>query len=316
MRGGLRVGGVMGIIGNFLLIGSATAMMAAARTSAGPDLVVVDLAATPTEAAAGAEIEIFSAVKNLGKRTRAAIDVDIGVFARATDASPLAPLTAWSKSSGLKRNQKVDDAARVFLPGGLAAGDYYLCADIDPDGAIAESDESNNRRCASFKVNAAPGGETGKADLVIDKVTAIERSLASLKVRIKLRNVGAETINQSFKVKAFRRNPRLPLYLATCALTDGQLAAGSPAGCPDLTFEGTLAPGATTEIDGYFNYYVAGASLVTQPLNPGATPAVESAMVDFMVDGCFPPIDGEAVWCAINEIDEINNFRSVRLPAR
>jgi hypothetical protein len=293
---------------------SALALMAARASR--PDLVADDVKATPAAAQAGAEIEIRSTVRNAGKRTKSAIDVDVGVFVRATDATAIAPLTAWTKSTGLGSGKKAEDATRVYTPAGLTAGDYFICADADPDKRITEENEDNNRSCVNFTVLPKPGDTAGGADLVIESITPGAAAQASLTVKIRIRNAGVSPVDRPFKVKAFRRNPRAPLYLTSCPLTEGQLAAGSPSGCPDLTYDKTLAPGASDEIVGYFNYYVAGASLVTQPIKPGQPKPPGDAPVDFMVDGCFPPADHSEVWCAINEIDEINNFKMKRLPAR
>ncbi len=299
-----------------LLLAAAAALAASAATASKPDLVIDAVSATPNAAKAGEEIEIVSVVRNTGARTKAAIDVDVGLFERATDAAALASLTGWTKQKGLRRNKSVTDATTVAVPSTVRAGSYYICAVADPDRKIEETNEADNSSCTSFQISPSPGSVTGGADLVIESVTAGETVQASLKVKVKIRNAGVDPVSAPFRIKAFKRSPREPLYFTNCPLTEGQLAAGSPSGCPDRTYNGTLAPGEAAEVEGYFNHFVAGAEFVTQPVKPDYKKPVVKRTVDFMVDGCFPPKDQSQVWCAINEIDEINNFRTVTLKSR
>lgn len=292
------------------------ALAAAAASPTKPDLLIEALDVAPDAAAGGAEVEVVSTVINAGKRTKAAVDVDVGFFTRATDAAPLAPLTGWTKPKGLRRDESVSDATRVAMPRGFPVGGYYVCADVDPDDAVSESDEANNRLCTMVSLSPSPGGPLNGADLVIESVTGEEWVQASRKVRIKIKNAGVAAASAPFKIKAFKRGPRAPIYLTSCPLTEGQLAAGSPSGCPDLSFDAPLEPGAVATLDGFLNYVVSGAEFVTEPVKPGYQRPLVVRTVDFMVDGCFPPIDASAVWCAINEIDEINNFKTATLKLR
>lgn len=286
-----------------------------ATTGARPDMTVSRIIATPAEATVNTRLLIQSSIRNAGGApANAPASADIGIFADAGAAAPLAGLTAWAEPDGanLQPGATAEDEAGVNTPS-LQPGAYSICAIADLDDRIAESDETNNRTCTPFSILAGP---PRRADLVIEKVTPIGPDQASLKVKVKIRNAGTDPAS-AFRIMAFRRTPRLPLLLIECPLTEGQLSAGSPASCEDLILRAPIAPGASVELTGYFAYVVAnGASFVRTPIGPGNPNPAIWRDVDFMVDGCFPPEDMSPVYCAIEEIDEINNFKGARLKVR
>lgn len=305
----------MGIAFRLSLFSAAALSIAAcAVTPARPDLTVSRLEAAPAAATGGTSVTLASAVRNAGETaTNAPAAMDIRFHASA-GGSPVADLTFWRQPDGavLQPGESVEDVERVRTPA-LPPGAYSICAMADPDDEVAEAAEDNNSACTPFTIIA---GAPRRADLVIEKVTPLGPDRASLKVKVKIRNAGSEATGP-FRIMAFRRNPRQPLLLIECPLTEGQLASGSAASCDDLTQRTPLGPGESAELTGYFAYVVAGgASFVRTPVGPGnPNPAVKRA-VDFMVDGCFPPNDGSPVYCAIDEIDEINNFKGATLKAR
>ncbi len=299
------------------VIGFAAALSACATSSLLPDLTVSRLEATPAQATAGTEITITSAIRNAGEmRAALPVVIDVQLFAGENETTPIADLTAWAQTDGepLASGEIIEDAAKVKVPANLKAGAYFICGKVDPDDAIRESFEDNNRVCAPFTILSGP---PVRADLVIEKITPLGQEQASLKVKVRIKNASAAPANGPLRIMAFRRSPRQPLLLIECPLTEGQLAAGSPASCPDLAVTGPLAPGASTELVGYFAYVVAnGAEFVRTPVNQDYRKPAISRTVDFMVDGCFPPTDGRPVTCAIEEIDELNNFRAATLKVR
>lgn len=297
-----------------LFVIAALSVAACATTSAGPDLTVGRLEAAPAEATAGTALALTSAIRNAGEAaTNVPAAMDIRFHASA-GGSPVADLTGWRQPDDavLQPGESVEDVETVRAPA-LQPGAYSICATADPDDEIAEADEDNNGACIPFTIIA---GAPRRADLVIEKVTPIGPDQASLKVKVKIRNAGSEAAGP-FRIMTFRRNPRQPLLLIECPLTEGQLASGSPASCDDLTQRAPLGPGESAELTGYFAYVVAGgASFVRTPVGPGNPNPAVNRTVDFMVDGCFPPDDGSPVYCAIDEIDELNNFKGATLRAR
>lgn len=289
-------------------------LSACAATAPLPDLSVGKLEAAPAEATAGSAISLMTAIRNAGAGAAtapAAMDVDIRA---AASSPPIAGLTAWRQPDGalLRPGESAEDIASARAPA-LQPRPYSICATVDPENEIAEADEANNRACIAFTIVA---GAPRRADLVIEKVTPVGPVEASLKVKVKIRNAGSQAAGP-FRIMAFRRNPRQPLLLIECPLTEGQLAAGSPASCDDLTQRALLEPGAVAELTGYFAYVIAGgASFVRTPVGSGNPNPPVSRSVDFMVDGCFPPEDSAPVYCAIDEIDELNNFKGATLKAR
>lgn len=307
----------MGIFVRLLAGGAAFAALSACATNAPqPDVTMSLLEASPAEATAGTSVSIRSAVRNAGEAAiLEPVAVDIKLFAKTRDQPPVALLTAWETAPGdtLDPGETVGDEASVTIPSNVAAGSYVICADADPEDRIAESHEANNSLCAPFDIVEGP---PRNADLVIEKITPLDYAQASRMVKIRIRNAGAQPADD-FRIMAFKRAPRQPLLLIECPLTEGQLAAGSPASCPDLTQRTPLGPGEATELTGYFAYVVAnGASFIRQPVNPNYRPPAVRRTIDFMVDGCFPPEDGSEVWCKVPEIDEINNFREATFKVR
>lgn len=312
----MREGALMGGFRGMALVSAAIFAAACTTSGARPDLIVSRLEATPPAASAGSSITIASAIRNAGAApAREPAAIDIFLFEDGEPAGPAAYLTGWRPPDGapLDPGQTVEDSAQVRLPGGLKPARHSICGVVDPEDRIAESFEDNNRTCIPLEIVAGP---PALADLVIEKVTPLAYEQASLKVKIKIRNAGAAPA-ETFRIMAFRRSPRLPLLLIECPLTEGQLSAGSPASCPDLTQRAPLLPGASAELTGYFNYVVAnGAQFVRQPVTPDYKKPLVSRSVDFMIDGCFPPEDGAPVHCAVDEIDEINNFKGATLSVR
>ncbi len=298
---------ILTLLPAFLLAGCVT-------TEPRPDLTVSRLIAAPDGATAGTSISITSAIRNGGDTaTTEPAAVDIGIYGD-TAGPALQIVGGWSQPDGatLSPGESVEDVESVKTPS-LQPGAYSICATADPEDEIAESDEDNNQLCIPFNtIEGAPR----RADLVIEKVTPLGADQASLKLKIKIKNAGSEAAGP-FRIMAFRRSPRLPVLLIECPLTEGQLAAGSPASCDDLTQREALAPGASAELTGYFAYVVAnGASFVRNPVGPGNPNPAVNRNVDLMVDGCFPPEDGSPVYCAIDEVDELNNFKGATLKAR
>lgn len=298
-----------------LSLAAALSLGGCATTQQLPDLTVSRLEASPAETTAGSSLALKSAIRNTGKAATASpAELDIQIFADQNAQIPVADLTAWGQPEGsaLGPSETVEDEANIRTPG-LQPGAYSICATADPDDSVAESLEDNNRACIPFTIAA---GAPRRADLVIEKITAIGPDQASLKVKLKIKNAGSDAAGP-FRIMAFRRNPRQPLLLIECPLTEGQLNAGSPASCDDLTQRVPLAAGASAELTGYFAFVVAnGASFIRIPIGPGNPNPPVRRTIDFMVDGCFPPEDGSPVYCAVDEIDEINNFKGATLKVR
>ncbi len=289
---------------------AATAALAACATN---DLIVGHLEVDPTQAPAGSVIEIRSEVRNVGDKA-VYPSIDLGIYESATEFLPIKDFDGWADDVPLAPGQTQSDVTREAIPTTLAPGGYFVCGDADPENRVKESNEDNNRLCTPLTI--VPGKPVS-ADLVVDKIIPGDFVEASRIVTVRIRNAGTATANGPFRIMAFRRAPRQPLLLIECALTEGQLSAGSPSSCNDLEFDGAIAPGVSKDLTGYFAYVVSnGAAFVRQPVKPGYKPPLVSRTIDFMVDGCFPPDDSRPVHCRIEEIDEINNFKEATFKSR
>ena len=307
----------MRIVSQSLLAFSVAALAACATTSEHPDLTVSLLETTPTQTTAGSRITINSAIRNSGSApTGSAAAMTVDLFSDAFGSSFLAPLTAWRQGDGetLAPGAEAVDAADIRAPSALSPGLYGICAAADPDNAIVEANEDNNRACVTLEVTP---GAPKSADLIIEKVAVVEKVDASLKIKVTIKNAGSLPASGPFCIMAFRRDPRLPLLFVDCPVSEGQLAAGSPVSCNYVTQSEPLAPGASAELVGYFVYAVEGAGrLIVNWIGPGGSSPTVRRSVDFMVDGCYPPFDHSRVECAVDEIDELNNFKGKTLKVR
>jgi subtilase family serine protease len=139
----------------------------AAAISIGPDLLVTSFTA-PAAAAAGATFSVSDTTANQGSapvpgsRTSYYLSANIAfdngdILLQSRSVGPLA---AGASSSG---------AATLTLPPTLATGTYFLIAQADGDGAIAELNEINNGRAAAIRVGP---------DLVVSAFTAPLRAAA------------------------------------------------------------------------------------------------------------------------------------------
>ena len=117
----------------------------------GPDLIV-SLITAPTSAARGSTISVSDTTKNNGGGDAGASTTklylstnttwDAGDTYLGSRAVPL--LTAGASSSG---------STSVTIPSGIATGKYYIIALADDGNAVAETNETNNKRTKAITIN-------------------------------------------------------------------------------------------------------------------------------------------------------------------
>ncbi|MBI5739722.1 MAG: hypothetical protein HZA16_03285 [Nitrospirae bacterium] len=108
----------------------------------GPDLAVTALT-VPASAAAGSAVSVTDTTRNVGygdvgaSTTRFYLSADSTYGAGDTSIGDraVAAMTSGSSNSG---------SATVTIPAGTAAGEYYIIAKADADGAVVELSETNN----------------------------------------------------------------------------------------------------------------------------------------------------------------------------
>lgn len=123
----------------------------------GPDLVIEELRLTTR--AEGAQLT--GLVHNRGTHTAPAVSVG-AIWTGRDDA------VSRARESAALQDVRAGTSARFDLfvtPGDLAAGEYGVTAEVDPDGRIAESDEDNNRSPADAGFRVGP-------DLVVADLAA------------------------------------------------------------------------------------------------------------------------------------------------
>jgi len=140
-----------------ILLGLSGAALAAA-----PDLVVSELTA-PSEAQPGAMVGVTETTKNQGtvasgsSTTRICIARD----AALTDQVVNRDLAHAALAAGASEQK----GGPLLVPADLAPGTYYIGAIADVNGAVAESDESNNKKSQAIGIGLKP-------DLVVSSLTA------------------------------------------------------------------------------------------------------------------------------------------------
>jgi len=268
-----------------------------------PDLTV-GVAAAPTSGAPGDPLAIESEIRNEGlaeaptpEAPGSDVSTSMDIFLVETTTTPIGPfLAAWGPSAALAPGAVERHRAETFVPS-VPAGDYQICGDVDRVGAVAESDETNNRGCTPFTVAGAP-------DLVITSVTPLGMEQASFQIRATVANQGSVDAGL-FRLDVFQRSPeRWPLLTTECALTPAERAAGGSAPCGAVFVE-SLAAGTSVDLEAY----------VTLP-SDRASGATER--VDVTADGCHAetePAPGLPGWCRVAESDETNNAAEVEISA-
>jgi hypothetical protein len=292
-----------------------------------PDLVVSSLSVTPTSVPAGGAISIFSEIRNAGDATvplpahppgtppEVSTWVNYLLVASPSDTHG-DRLTGWGPLVAMPPGSTQHYTSHATIPATTAPGGYYVCADVDAYHHVAESNEGNNRKCTALRVTGGKGGPTvrlspvpvpvprrtgvpipqlttGKLpDLRIRRVAVGGVRGVSRAVALTVWNAGGAPAT-NFRMDAFQLVPRRwPLLFTVCPQTSH---AGGSATCASVWEAGTLAAGASRTYKGW----------VTFPADhkPG-----EVEKVEFMADGCFPPLEPALpAGCRVAESNEANN---------
>ena len=135
-----------------------------------PDATNKDLLVNPDTVRAGGTVTIVSAVQNKGagaltpahsKATEPpALAIRFLLTGNVADARGI-PAGHWGVDR-LERREVKRRSVAWRVPLTTAPGDYFLCADVDPDGRVRESNEHNNRTCQPLTVKPAPEGTAGE----------------------------------------------------------------------------------------------------------------------------------------------------------
>jgi subtilase family serine protease len=154
--------------GTFFIIARADDMNAVSETSEtnnsrsrsisiGPDLSFTSLSLSPTIVKAGANLTVSDTVRNQGagiaaaSATRFYLSTNAGLDGSDVALMPsraVPPLASGASSSG---------STSITIPLDTSPGTYYVIAQADGDGAVAESAETNNVSAVrSIQVTAGP----------------------------------------------------------------------------------------------------------------------------------------------------------------
>jgi hypothetical protein len=292
-----------------------------------PDLIVSSLTVTPTSVAAGGSVDIFSEIRNTGAATvplpprvpgvPPEVSTWVNYFLVASPADTHGVrLTGWGPLVAMPPGSAQHYTSHATIPATTAPGSYFVCADVDAYQHVTESNEANNRQCRPLKVAGGKGGPqlrftpvpvgvprgvgrpiprftTGKLpDLRITSVVGGGVSGVSRAVALTVLNAGGAPAT-NFRMDAFQLVPRRwPLLFTVCPQTSH---AGGSATCASVWEPGTLAAGASRTYKGWVTF-------------PADHKSGEREKVEFMADGCFPPLEPAIpAGCRVAESNEANN---------
>lgn len=161
----------------FLTMATVAAGEAAAQVYAIalPDVTNKRLTVKPGTVAAGGVLEIRNAVQNLGAgaltpahsmaEAGPTLTIRFLLVRNVRDRHGL-DAGSWSLDALARREVKWHRGTWI-LPRTVTPGTWFLCADIDPENTVRESNELNNRTCLPVTVKAAPevaAGEDGEPE--------------------------------------------------------------------------------------------------------------------------------------------------------
>jgi hypothetical protein len=109
-----------------------------------PDLIIASLTSDMAATAGETLGNVAADIVNQGKKPTGAFRIHYYLSADATLSPEDFDTGATCEIAGLPRGEMVHCATSITLPATLAPGAYYLCAAVDDQNAVTESDESNN----------------------------------------------------------------------------------------------------------------------------------------------------------------------------
>src|SRR5262249_32775218 len=139
----------------------------------GPDLYIAAFS-VPAAAGAGATITVNDTTRNLGGGTAPASHTRFWLSAHNVLEAADVLLGSRAVASLLPGASSAGSTA-LTIPAGTPSGTYYLFAQADGDGAIAEASESNNLYAATITIGA---------DLVVSSLTVPATGGAGLTMTI------------------------------------------------------------------------------------------------------------------------------------
>jgi hypothetical protein len=174
---GIRIYGAPGGSAAFISVGELDVFGTGGTgggTTPKPDLTVASLSLSPTSASPGGSVNVSFTARNAGT---ASADSSVGIYlATSPTASPSSSTSLKTVPTSLAAGASTVVATSVTLPG-VGSGSYYILVAMDPGGAVAESNETNNLASASLAVGqVAPSSSGGITVWVTDPLTRVQPS--------------------------------------------------------------------------------------------------------------------------------------------
>ncbi|MFE0648604.1 CARDB domain-containing protein [Streptomyces sp. NPDC059534] len=268
-----------------------------------PDLVVTDLAWTPSAPSEADTVTVNATVRNSGNAPAAATTVNVSVEGAVAGSAPVASLPAGASTT-------------VAVPvGRRPMGAYTVSAVVDPTDTVVEQDNGNNSRTAAGKLTV---GQSPGPDLKVTGITANPSAPAvgaavSFTVAVQNRGTTAVPAGTITRLTAGTTT----LQGTTPAIAAGETAAVGVAGTWTATSGGATltatadATGTVTETDESNNVFAR--SLVVG--RGAAVPYTEYEAEDARYQGTLLTSDQKRTFGHTNVATESSGRKSVRLTA-
>jgi uncharacterized membrane protein len=145
--------------------------------SSGPDLVETSLSNPPAGAAPGGTFSATDTVKNQGSGRAGSSTTRYYLSLDTAKGSGDVLLSGSRSVPSLASGATSSGTVSVGIPSSITGGSYTLLACADDPGAVAETNESNNCRASSGRVNIGP-------DLVISALSGPSRAASGQSVSL------------------------------------------------------------------------------------------------------------------------------------
>jgi subtilase family serine protease len=140
-----------------------------------PDLVITTISPNAASVNQGAYLSVTDTVHNQGllpTSSSVRITYHLSVNATYGDADDVVIVTYRTVSSGFAAGASNTATTSLLIPSTTPPNSYYVCALADSLSAVAETDETNNTRCASAPVIVPP------PDLIISAISKTATTVA------------------------------------------------------------------------------------------------------------------------------------------
>ncbi len=159
-----------------------------------PDLIVQEILLTSSTVPAGGQLLMSDKVKNIGLFSAGVSSLRITLSADAVYGGTDDIYLKHANISALLAGGQVENSRAIPILGTIPQGQYYVCAKIDSDTRIPESNEDNNTRCSETTVAIT---SAALPDMVITSMNGPDEYIQGTRVALSatIKNEGSGIAN-------------------------------------------------------------------------------------------------------------------------